>query len=37
MKINLVEKSRIDAVNFENLSFGKIFTDHMFISKYKNG
>tara|TARA_B100001939_G_scaffold346803_1_gene366557 strand:+ start:892 stop:1941 length:1050 start_codon:yes stop_codon:yes gene_type:complete len=37
MKINLVEKSRIDDVNFENLSFGKIFTDHMFISKYKNG
>ena len=37
MKINLVEKSSIDAVNFENLSFGKIFTDHMFISKYKNG
>ena len=37
MKINLVEKSRIDSVDFENLTFGKIFTDHMFISKYKNG
>ena len=37
MKINRVEKSRIDNVDFENLTFGKIFTDHMFISKYKNG
>ena len=37
MKINHVEKSRIDSVDFENLTFGKIFTDHMFISKYKNG
>ena len=37
MKINRVEKSRIDSVDFEKLTFGKIFTDHMFISKYKNG
>tara|TARA_B100000886_G_scaffold33513_1_gene20891 strand:- start:943 stop:1992 length:1050 start_codon:yes stop_codon:yes gene_type:complete len=37
MIINRVEKSRIDSVDFENLTFGKIFTDHMFISKYKNG
>ena len=37
MKINRVEKSKIDSVDFENLTFGKIFTDHMFISKYKNG
>ena len=37
MKINRVEKSRIDGVDFENLTFGKIFTDHMFVSKYKNG
>ena len=37
MKINLVEKSRIDSVDFENLTFGKIFTDHMFISKHKDG
>ena len=37
MKINRVVKSRIDGVDFENLTFGKIFTDHMFISEYKNG
>ena len=37
MKINRVEKSRIDGVDFENLTFGKIFTDHMFVSNYKDG
>ena len=37
MKINRVEKSRINSVDFENLIFGKILTDHMFISKHKNG
>ena len=37
MKINRVVKSRIDGVDFENLTFGKIFTDHMFVSEYKNG
>ena len=37
MKINRVENSKIDSIDFENLTFGKIFTDHMFISKYKNG
>ena len=37
MKINRVENSKIGSIDFENLTFGKIFTDHMFISKYKNG
>ena len=37
MKINLIEKSRIADVDFTNVTFGKIFTDHMFISEYKNG
>ena len=37
MKINRIEKSRIDSVDFENLTFGKIFTEHMVISKHKNG
>ncbi len=37
MKINLIKKSRIGDVDFKNLTFGKIFTDHMFISEYKNG
>ena len=37
MYMNRVEYSIIDCIDLDNLSFGKIFTDHMFISKYKNG
>ncbi|MCK0177906.1 branched-chain amino acid aminotransferase [Flavobacteriaceae bacterium S0862] len=35
--ITKVEKSRIKNVDFDNLSFGKIFSDHMLICTYKNG
>ena len=37
MKITLSKKSKIVNVDFENLEFGKIFTDHIFVSKYSNG
>ena len=37
MKIVLSKKSKIGNVDFENLEFGKIFTDHIFVSKYSNG
>ena len=36
-KVKQVEKSRISEVNYETLSFGKEFTDHMFVVKYENG
>ena len=36
MKIVLSNKSKIDNVDFENLEFGKVFTDHLFICKYSN-
>lgn len=36
-KVKQVTSSRISAVNFEALSFGKEFTDHMFVVKYENG
>ncbi len=36
MKINKAKTSKISNVDFENLSFGKHFTDHMFICDYKN-
>lgn len=38
-KINIkkAETSRIGDVNFENLSFGSIFSDHMFECDYKDG
>lgn len=31
------EQSRLPEVDFDNLPFGKLFTDHMFICEYKNG
>ncbi len=38
-KINItkVENSKIKSVDFNNLSFGSIFTDHMLVCNYKNG
>lgn len=35
--VNLAGSSKIDAVDFENLTFGNTFTDHMLICDYKQG
>ncbi|MTB52847.1 branched-chain amino acid aminotransferase [Lewinella sp. W8] len=32
-----VQQSKLDTVDFSNLPFGKIFSDHMFVSDYKDG
>ncbi len=32
-----VDYSKIDSIDFENLSFGTIFTDHMFTCDFRNG
>jgi len=37
IKINAIEKSKVDTLDFNNLQLGKTFTDHMFICDYKNG
>ena len=39
LNINLekVSKSRISEVDFENLVFGKTFSDHMFVVNYEDG
>lgn len=37
MQITKVNKSRISEVDFDNLSFGANFTDHMFVADYKDG
>lgn len=37
IKINLVEHSKINDIDFENLSFGNVFTDHMLVCDYTNG
>jgi branched-chain amino acid aminotransferase len=37
LQIEKIEKSRISNVDFSNLKFGEIFTDHMFECDYENG
>ena len=37
MKIKEIETSRINKVDFTNLEFGALFTDHMFSCDYING
>lgn len=36
IEITLNSKSRINEVNFEQLGFGKYFTDHLFVAEYKD-
>lgn len=35
--IKKAAETKINSVDFENLTFGNIFTDHMFVCDYKNG
>lgn len=37
MKITSVAESRLSQVDFDNLPFGKVFSDHMLWCEYKNG
>jgi branched-chain amino acid aminotransferase len=37
VKITHAQESKIKNVDFDNLSFGEIFTDHMFVCDYKDG
>ncbi|WP_299213001.1 branched-chain amino acid aminotransferase [uncultured Dokdonia sp.] len=37
MNITKAEKSKIEEVDFNNLTFGSVFSDHMFFCDYKNG
>jgi branched-chain amino acid aminotransferase len=37
MKIKKVDSSRINSVDFENLNFGAVFSDHMFTCDYVDG
>lgn len=37
LEIQKANASKLGEVDFENLTFGKIFTDHMFVCDYKNG
>ncbi|NJB86602.1 branched-chain amino acid aminotransferase [Lewinella marina] len=37
IRVERVQQSRLDTVNFNDLPFGKIFSDHMFVSDYRDG
>ena len=37
LNVEKIEQSKLDQVDFDNLSFGAEFSDHMFICLYKNG
>lgn len=37
IKVENVNESRISQFDPENIGFGKIFTDHMFVADFKNG
>ena len=37
LHIEKIKKSKISDVDFSNLKFGKVFTDHMFECDYENG
>src|SRR5690606_14687708 len=37
IKITKTKATKIHDVDFENLNFGKVFSDHMLICDYKNG
>ena len=37
IKIRQVENSRINELDFDNIPFGRVFSDHMFVAEYDNG
>lgn len=37
ISIEKVQQSRLQAVDFNNLKFGRVFSDHMFVADYRNG
>lgn len=37
IKITPTQKSRLADVNFDNIPFGRVFSDHMFVADYKDG
>ncbi|MBI2281464.1 MAG: branched-chain amino acid aminotransferase [Bacteroidetes bacterium] len=37
IKVEKINQSRLPEVDFDNIIFGKEFSDHMFVAEYKNG
>lgn len=37
IEIQTIEKSKIESVDFSNLPFGSVYSDHMLECNFKNG
>lgn len=37
IKITKTQKSRLSEVDFNNIPFGRVFSDHMFVTEYRKG
>jgi branched-chain amino acid aminotransferase len=37
IRLNKTENSKLSEVDFDNIPFGKVFSDHMFVAEYKDG
>jgi branched-chain amino acid aminotransferase len=37
IKVELTNQSKLDSIDFDNLSFGSVFSDHMLVCEYKDG
>ena len=37
IKVQKVDKSRIQQLDQSNIQFGKLYSDHMFVAHYENG
>jgi len=37
IQIEKIQTSKLNAIDFDNLAFGKTFSDHMFVADYKDG
>lgn len=37
LKVTKIKESRVSSIDFDNLAFGKTFTDHMYVADYIDG
>ena len=37
LKVTQTTQSKLDSIDFKNLGFGSVFSDHMLVCDYKNG
>ena len=37
IQVEKTQNSRLSQVDFDNIPFGRVFSDHMFVTEFKNG